>query len=545
MTSSKSSNWFSRAVVVALLLFVGFAHADRKRLVVLDFDGDEEAAKIHKSMVKFLKKEHTVISVEKWNTAAEELGATKLTEKNIKKVAAKLKLDGVITANVEKRREDFIIRISLRSGATGAIVGSKINAKSDAPKLSKQTKSDLRDELFPAIDGLESVRGGGDSSEEEEVEEEKKPSKFGGKQMRNEEEEEEEETPKLSKKEEEKKRKEEEKKAKEEEKKAKEDEEKRAKEEKKKKSEEEEEALATKDSSEEEEESPLPKPKKEKKSKKVAKSEEEEEGVEDSVDEPTGNMSRREALSPGNRAVDAVVGVSMNMRRMSFTYDQNIGTRPAGYKGKMVPGGFLDMTFYPLALGHKRRDILKNIGATFMYDQVLLVKSQDAAGKELKSAQVRYAFGAVFRYPFSANDPNSMVIGGRLRYGSQSFKISQPAPLPSVTYSMIEPGVFFRMPLMSGKLVLDVNAAFLGILDAGQIQKQDKYGGATLTGFEANLGADYHLADALFLRGMINFETIGYSFKKNGMLPAPMDNTKVSGARDNYYGVVVSAGYLF
>ena len=49
----------------------------------------------------------------------------------------------------------------------------------------------------------------------------------------------------------------------------------------------------------------------------------------------------------------------------------------------------------------------------------------------------------------------------------------------------------------------------------------------------------------LFLRGLVNYETIGFSFKKNGSLPTPADNMKVSGARDNYYGVVLSAGYLF
>jgi hypothetical protein len=257
-------------------------------------------------------------------------------------------------------------------------------------------------------------------------------------------------------------------------------------------------------------------------------------------------MSRKLALSPGNRAVDAVVGVSMNMRKMSFTYDPTIGQRPAGYKGKLVPGGFFDMSVYPLALGHKRpsKDILKNIGATAMYDQVLLVKSKDASGKELKSAQVRYAFGVQFRYPLGTSE-TSPVIGARLRYGSQAFKISQPAPLPSVVYSMIEPGLFFRMPIVGGKVVLDANAAFLAITNTGQIQDGMKYGGATVTGFEFNLGADYHLADALFLRALFNFETIGFSFKGQGSLPTPTDNMKVSGARDNYYGAVVTAGYLF
>src|SRR5436190_20745692 len=108
MTSSKSNSWFQRVLVVliALLVTTGVATADRKRLVVLDFEGDE-AEPIQKSFVKMLKKEHTVIAIEKWNTAAEELGATKVNEKNVKKVAKKLKVDGIITATVEKRREEY------------------------------------------------------------------------------------------------------------------------------------------------------------------------------------------------------------------------------------------------------------------------------------------------------------------------------------------------------------------------------------------------------------------------------------------------------
>lgn len=545
MTSSKSNKWIARAIVavVALVLGTGVATADRKRLVVLDFEGDD-AAKIQTSFVKFLKKSHTVISMEKWDSAAGELGATKITEKNVKKVARKLKIDGVISGNVEKRRDEYIIRIKLRAGSSGAMVGNQVNAKTDAPKLSKQAKGDIRDELFGQIDDLESVRGGGEAEEDTEEEEVEKPSKFGGKQMK--EEEEDEKPAKLSKKEEAAKKKAEELAKKEEEKRQREAE-KQAKEDEKKRKDAEKAALAAKkdkeeeeEAEEEEEEDPLPKPKK---GKKTAKVDDDEEGIEEEL-EPTGGMDRTTALSPGNRAVDAVVGVSMNMRRMSFSYDPTIGQRPAGYKGKMVPGGFFDMAVYPLALGHKRKDMLKNIGATFMYDQVLLVKSKDAAGKELKSAQVRYAFGVQFRYPFNRS-ASSPVIGARLRYGQQSFRIAQPSPLPSVTYSMIEPGLFFRMPLMKNKLVLDANVAFLAITNTGQIQDNEKYGGATVSGFETNLGADYHLGQALFLRGLVNFQTIGYSFKQNGMLPTPTDNMKVSGARDSYYGLVVSAGYLF
>ena len=543
MTSSKSNSWLLRALVLFLVLLGGTAFAEgRKRLVILDFEGDD-AEKIQTSLGKFLKKHHTVIETSKWTSTADEMGATKINEKNVKKVAKKLKIDGIVSGNVEKRRDEYIIRIKLRSGATGALVGNQVNIKSDEPKLSKQSKTDLEDELFGQIDALKEVRGedSEEPADEPPPKDESKPSKFG--------------------------------KHDEEEKPAKDG--KIEKSEKKDETKEEKEALVTKkdEPKKEEEENPLPKPKKEtkkekeekeegkeekaekaekteKKVKKVSKKKEEgeeEEGVEEGPGEGTEDASARAGLlSPGKRAVDAVIGVSINMRKMSFTYANDIGTRPAGYQGKPVPGGFFDMNVYPLSLGHKRDDIMANIGFTGMYDQVLLVKSKDKAGNELKSAQSRFAIGAVFRYPFNKS-ASSPVVGARLRYGQQNFKISQPAPLPSVTYTIIDPGAFFRMPI-GQKIVLDLNASFLLITNTGQMQQADKYGAATVTGFEFNLGADYNLTNTVFVRGLFNYETIGYSFNGaagTGMLPTPTDNQKVSGARDSFYGAIITGGYLF
>jgi len=546
--SSKSNSWLTRALVLFLMVLLSttaFAEG-RKRLVVLDFEGDDAEA-IQKSLTKFLKKTHTVIDAEKWTSKADELSATKINEKNVKKVAKELKIDGIITANVEKRREEYIIRIKLRSGATGAL-GNQVNIKTDAPKLSKQAKSDVEEELFGQIDALKEVRGdsgGEEPAEEETKKDEKKESKFG----KHDEEEKPTKDGKVGK------------------------EEKEEKNGKKDEKKEEKEALVTKkdskkDEKKEEEENPLPKPKKEskkdekkdeeakeekeeKKPKKVAKKkteEETEEGVEEGNNtEGTEDASARAGLlSPGKRAVDAVIGLSINMRKLAFTYANDIGTRPAGYQGKPVPGGFFDMTVYPLALGHKRDDILTNIGFTGSYDQVLIVKSKDKAGNELKSAQSRFSVGAVFRYPFSKS-ASSPVIGARVRYGQQSFKITQPAPLPSVTYTIIDPGVFFRMPI-GQKIVLDANAAFLAVTNTGQMQQADKYGAATVTGFEFNIGGDYNLTNTVFLRALFNYETIGYKFNGaagTGMLPTATDNQKVSGARDSYYGAIITGGYLF
>src|SRR5262245_55286573 len=102
MNSRSRASTSSWLVLIALLLLTGVASAGgRKRVVVLEFDGDK-AEKFHADLVKILKKSHTVVSTDKWNGAAEELSATTFDKSSIKKVAKKLKVDGVITGNVEK-----------------------------------------------------------------------------------------------------------------------------------------------------------------------------------------------------------------------------------------------------------------------------------------------------------------------------------------------------------------------------------------------------------------------------------------------------------
>ena len=131
MTNSRSRASISSWLVLAvLLLSVGVANAGgRKRVVVLEFEGDK-AEKFHEDVVKLIKKSHTVISIDKWNGTAEEMSATKPTDKNIKKVAKKLRVDGVVSGVVEKRRDEYILRIKLRAGTSGEVVGSQVNIKS-------------------------------------------------------------------------------------------------------------------------------------------------------------------------------------------------------------------------------------------------------------------------------------------------------------------------------------------------------------------------------------------------------------------------------
>ena len=144
MTSSRStasrSSWFGLAVAVAifgvvLVLVPALAHAGgRKRVVVHELEGPK-AEKFHEDLVKLIKKSHSVVPLEKWNETADDLDASKANEKDFKKVAKKLKVDAIITGKIDKRRDEYIIKLKVRAGKTGELVGEGVDTKADGPRI--------------------------------------------------------------------------------------------------------------------------------------------------------------------------------------------------------------------------------------------------------------------------------------------------------------------------------------------------------------------------------------------------------------------------
>ena len=587
MTSSRSMALRNRVLVALamLVLLAGVANAGRKRVVVLEFDGPK-AEKFHDDLVKLLKKHHTVISTDKWNGSAEELDASKPTDKNIKKVAKKLKIDGVITGKIEKRRDEYIIRLKLHAGTTGEPVGNGIDTKADGPRLDGHAQSDLKDELIGRIDELEANHGGGDDDEDvadkpskkkkhgdDEVadEDEDRPSK----KKHGDDDDDEEEHSGFSKK----------KFDKGSDRVADEDEDKPSKKKKhgddededrpskKKHGDDDEEASAKHD----DDESPLPEKKKgddedsdsdeDHPHKKVAKkdSDEDDDGgsVEESDDGPS--MDKSEALSPANRAIDVTAGLSFTGRSLGFKYKSALAmtSPPPGYKQAIpVAGATFDATFFPLAFGHKNKSITANIGAEVLYDKAIKINSQkryidgQGAGQvaNLTTAESRFAIAAVFRYPLGKG-ANAPVVGGKLGYETKRFNIQQKLPndddtdVPNVYYKMIEPSAFFIYPA-SPKLVLRLNAGFLAVSDTGDIQKSTQYGAATVSGFDLGAGVDYAVTQNIFVRAMGMVQTFGFTFKGDPMSKANLrdnDGTtqEVMGARDTYFGGVVTIGYAY
>ncbi|MGE5185690.1 MAG: hypothetical protein ACM31C_26695 [Acidobacteriota bacterium] len=514
--------------MLVLLVCAGVAYAGgRKRIVVLDFEGPK-ADKFHDDLVKLIKKQHTVVPTDKWNGAADELDAAKVTEKNVKKVARKLKIDGIVSGKIEKRRDEYIVQLKLRAGTSGEMVGERVDTKSDGPRLDSKAQRDIKDELLSEIEDLESNHGGGggdDDADDDKPSRKKavaksdddddspRPSKKD-KKARNDDDSDDDSAPakrrpfskKFDKASDDDADSKPEKKDKKDKRLAKSDDDddsdakptkkdkgsKRKADKADKTDDDTAAALATKKDDDDDDSSARSKKRADKSDddsdgdskKKVAKKGDDDDGSGDAdaeadSGEPAGDMA--EQLSVSERAIDATVGLSLLVtRRLSYDYAAGLtGTQvPPHYGSTPAPGAVLDVTAYPLAWGHKRKGPLTGLGVELVYDKVLKINSQKAYGPQgmqkvadLATSASHFELAAVFRYPLGKGE-KAPVVGGRLGYVTQAFTIEQTTPdgsstdLPNVHYSMIEPGAFVRYPAIP-KLVVGADISYLLVSGVG------------------------------------------------------------------------------
>jgi hypothetical protein len=280
--------------------------------------------------------------------------------------------------------------------------------------------------------------------------------------------------------------------------------------------------------------------------KKVASRDDEGERAE--VEAAAPPLTPEAAVAPGERALDAVVGVSVTMRRMVFAFRNDLAARPAGYKGTPVGGAMVDVTLYPLAVGHKRSDVMKNLGINVVYDRVLFINSRDPmTNMVLPTKETRYRVGGVFRQALW-DSPSALVALGTLSYTSQLFTITGMASIPNVKYTILEPGAGLRLPLFSGLLV-GLDARLQLVTAAGAIETPAQYGDTSAVGIEGAFAIDYQITRNIFARAQLRAQTLRLRFEGNGEQARNRDNDPmtqdVSGARDTYFGGALTAGYVF
>ncbi len=599
MTSSRSR--VSRNSLLALVAVLawwcvtavspGVADASRRRVVILDLSGPK-AKKFHDGIVKVVKKSHTVVPLAKWKSTARDLGVTKPTASGIKKVAKKLKIDAIVEGKIDKRRSAYIVRLKLRQGSTGEVVGNSVETKSSGPRVDANAARDLKDELVAQISDLSTNRGRRASEDEDDEEDapsrrtpvarrddaedddqddedderddtrgtrrsstegrrddsddedaspsrrgfgrrddedrsdeddtratrsaradrdDESPSRRGGRDRDDETDDEADPPPRRA---------------------ARSDDDDRSNDDDRSDEEDDEggrrgRTVARRDDDESDDES------------------DDEDGIEEGVaPKPRGLPAH---LTPGERAVDAVLGVSFNARRLSWSVVSDLGNKPPPYKGIPVAGVFLDATVYPRAIGHKHKGVLRHLGATLMFDKVVKISSK-VGDTALATSQSRWAIGATFRLPLGKLIPSASV-----RFGKQSFTISPAGTvepgIPNVSYTLLEPMLAVRYQA-GPKMLGYVQVGYLAVLGTGDMQSNMQYGPATVSGIEAEVGIDYSFTSSLFGRAALRFETIGHKFRGGTMQTNlrdgdTMNDQDVFGARDMYLGGALTLGYLY
>jgi len=513
-------------VVAVLVVLAGVANAGHKRVVVLDFDGPK-ADKFHEDIVKALKKkDHTVVGTDKWNGTAEELAATKLNKKNARKIAKKLKVDGIVSATIEKSDEGYVVHVKLRAGKSGAVVAEQIDLKSEGTKLPRK---EIDEQLVTPIEGLEdnggdapatdTDKGGGDDDDSGNA--------HGGFSH---------------------------------------------------KVGEQTGAAATDTKSDAKSDTKSD-------TKADAKADTKTDGethhhkskhhdVAASGDDDTSTTVTAhteepaptgDELSPAMRAVDFGVGMSFTARHLGYSYAPSLGSVPPGYKqGIPVAGGVLDATVYPFAITHKSTGILTDLGIEVMYDKVIDISSKKGyidmttmtqQTATLATDEDHFAIGAVFRYPVS----EGFVLGGKLMYMNQQFEIAQSfqngtmtvaTDVPNVHYSAVQPNAFVHYTV-TPSIIINADFGFDFITKTGDITADTiGYGGAKDLGFEFTGGIDYKLTRAFFVRALFHIEDFSLKFKGD---PNSLANTRdgmpmtqdVSSASDYYYGGSIQIGIAY
>jgi hypothetical protein len=491
---SKASTSSLRLALVVLCALTGVAQAGRKRVVVLDLEGPRHE-RVHDDLVKLLKKTHTVISTDKWDGTAEALGADARSDKGVKQIARKLKIDAIVGGKIEKRRDAYVVRLELHLGKTGAIVGEPVNATTAGPGLDGKALRALRKELVAVIDDVELNRG---VPEADEPDEPPAPAV----------------APRAD------------------------------------------EPVARAGKAGKKPDEPVARPGK-KPDDEPARTDDEPTtpaprrtrvAAREPEDTPAiaAGAARSSAAdtSPGERALDLVAGMSITARSLSFQFRPDFAQPTPGYNGAAVGGVMLDATLYPFALGHAHRGALENLGLSVMYDRAVGIKSRDAMNNPLDTTQSRFGIGAVARYPIGDSD-HAPVVGATFSYANQVFEIAPGVDVPNVAYAIFEPGVLFRLPLFS-RLVAGLDGKLMLFGGTGQLEDQMHYGTTSLIGFEGAFTLDVLFTRNVFARAALRYETIGLTFQGNGALTAGRDNdlttADVKSGNDTYVGGFITLG---
>jgi hypothetical protein len=236
------------------------------------------------------------------------------------------------------------------------------------------------------------------------------------------------------------------------------------------------------------------------------------------------------ATAGPSRAVELEAGIFLTSRSLSFQGEPPGPTRLRGYSAGAIAGPWLHVAGFPLS--GTGDDLLAGLGvvADLASSVGLQTSVEGAQGSEERPSWLwQAALGLEWRVRLSSASPLTLVPA--LSWAWQSFTTSPVVPgLPDARLSGIRATLGVEWELDS-RLVLLADAGWAWWLGRADMVGEAYFPSGRAQAFQAALGLEIRLADALSLRALGFWSGTWYALE-----PAPYSPFQATGARDDCLG---------
>ena len=245
-----------------------------------------------------------------------------------------------------------------------------------------------------------------------------------------------------------------------------------------------------------------------------------------------------ERLAIGASAISFAAGFALIGRTLAF----DVAGAP-GQSGGFVEAITLRGTVFPLALAPevaRAHPVAAAFGLNAIWERSLNATASQGAtssfpsGSSSAAVASRWRVLLVGRIPLARSGATLDIESG-LAALNYAYMSTRDLNVPDVDYQALDGGLSLRLPLGTRRVMLDLRAAGLVVVDAGNIAAITNYGQGQGSGFDADGGVEAWLAPWLWVRASGYYTRIDMSFGGSGMRLAHSSS-------DSWYGGVLEVG---
>jgi hypothetical protein len=224
------------------------------------------------------------------------------------------------------------------------------------------------------------------------------------------------------------------------------------------------------------------------------------------------------------------MSVGPRMMARAFVFTDNVSGLP-GFNLPAAPGIFGEAEFFPAA---RSRGATKNFGFSGMMETSVGAKTVGRDGNRSVATKAQ-SFRVGPRYRFM--QPNFTVTLGA-DYGQHEFSLDVDDTVPpNVAYTLFRPSVAWRIFVSTG-LSLGLSAAYLHILEVGGLGDKERFPNITARGAEVGAILGYEVGPDFELRLQADLRHYTHNYHVK-----PGDPFVVGGAVDEHFGAALLLTY--